>query len=226
MPDSRWERWGATSGFGSLLFGAAAVAFERGPVVASDPAAKIVAHYTEFRTAMLWQALLFLLGSGVFLWFLGSLRSFLLRAERGTGRLATVAFGAGVASTVITVVALAFQIGLATAAKDAGQPAVVATMVALFTVANLPLAVMLTAVAVTSFRTKAFPRWLGWLSAAAAVAQLIPALGIVLSSGPLAPDGWLAAYLPYPLYAVWLAAATVVMIRQLGRAAPAVIPSG
>jgi hypothetical protein len=111
-----------------------------------------------------------------------------MRAE-GAGRLSAVAFGAGVASTVITVVALAFQIGLAMASGGQVQPALVGTMGVLFTVANVPLAVMLIAVAVVSFRNKAFPAWLGWL----------------------------AADLPYPLYVVWLAAATTVMVTRLGR---------
>jgi hypothetical protein len=109
------------------------------------------------RGALQTQALLFVIGAGFFLWFLGRLRGFLLRAEGGTGRLSTVAFGVGVVSIVITVGALAFQIGLATAARDAGQPAVVGTMVALFTVANLPLAVMLTAVAARAVPSR-FPQ--------------------------------------------------------------------
>ncbi len=226
MTETRWERWGAASGFGALLAGAAAVVFERGPVRASDPVAKIADYFADNRGALLAQALLFVIGAGFFLWFVGSLRSFLFRAEGGTGRLSTVAFGAGVASTMITVVALTFQIGLATAAKDAGQPALVGTMDALFTVANLPLAVMLIAVAVLSLRTRAFPAWLAWLSAAAAAAQLAPVFGIVLDSGPLAADGWLAAYVPYPLYAVWLASATAVMVIRIGKPTPATVIPG
>jgi hypothetical protein len=195
--------------------------FERGPVSASDPVGQIADYFTDNQGALRAQGLLFLISAGIFLWFLGSLRSFLMRAEGGAGRLSAVAFGAGVASTVITVVALAFQIGLAMAPGGQVQPALVATMGVLFTVANVSLAVMLIAVAVVSFRTKAFPAWLGWLSVAAAAVQLAPAFGIVADSGPLAADGWLAAYAPYPLYVVWLAAATTVMVTRLGRPARA-----
>ena len=42
------------------------------------------------------------------------------------------------------------------------------TMSAMLTIANLPLAVMLLAVAVVSLRHRAFPFWLGWLAAVAA----------------------------------------------------------
>lgn len=216
MDELRWERWGAASGFGAILTGAAAMIFERGALSAAGPAAKIAAHFADNHDALLAQALLFVLGSGCFIWFAGSLRSFLARAEGGTGRLSAVAFGAGVASTVVTLTALAFQVGMARAAGDAGQPALVGTMDALFVIANLPLAVMLAAVAIVTFRTAAFPSWLGWLSVIAAVAQVVPVLGIALDGGPFAADGWVSAYLPYPLYALWLASAAIVTVARLG----------
>jgi hypothetical protein len=216
MDETRWERWGAASGFGAILAGAAAMIFERGTLSASDSVANIVAHYTDNGAALRAQALMFVIGAGFFLWFAGSLRSFLARAEGGTGRLSMVAYGAGVASTVVTLVALAFQVGLAGAAGDAGQPALVGTMDALFVIANLPLAVMLIAIAVVTFRTAAFPAWLGWLSVVAALAQVVPVLGIALDGGPLAADGWLSAYLPYPLYALWLACTAIVTVARLG----------
>ena len=77
MDETRWERWGAASGFGAILMGAAAMAFERGSLSASDPAAKIAAHFADNGDALRAQALLFVLGSGSFIWFAGSLRSYL-----------------------------------------------------------------------------------------------------------------------------------------------------
>ena len=232
MDETRWERWGAASGFGAILTGAAAMAFERGALSTGDSPATIAAHYAGNHGALLAQAALFVLGSGFFIWFAGSLRSLLVRAEGGSGRLAAIAFGAAVASTVVTLVALAFQVGLARAAGDAGQPALVGVMDALFVIANLPLAVMLLAVAVVTFRSAALPSWLGWLTTVAAAAQAVPVLGIALDGGPLAADGWVSAYLPYPLYAVWLACATVVTVARAGTsgrrtgALPSALPEG
>ena len=91
---------GAASGLGAILTGAAAVLFERGPVSASDPVAKIVAYYTDNQAALRAQALLFVVGAGFFLWFLGSLRSFLSRPKAAAAGCRTLAMGAGVASTV------------------------------------------------------------------------------------------------------------------------------
>ena len=222
MDETRLERWGAASGFGAILAGAAAMIFERGALSASDSAARIVTYYTDNHDALRAQALMFVIGAGFFLWFVGGLRGFLARAEGGAGRLSMVAYGAGVASTVVTLVALAFQVGLAGAAGDAGQPALVGTMDALFVIANLPLAVMLIAIAVVTFRTAAFPAWLGWLSVVAALAQSVPVFGIALDGGPLAADGWLSAYLPYPLYALWLACTVIVTVARLSSPGPLV----
>jgi hypothetical protein len=52
LDETRWERWGAASGFGAILAGAAAMIFERGPLSASDPVAKIVAYYTGNHDAL------------------------------------------------------------------------------------------------------------------------------------------------------------------------------
>lgn len=224
MDETRWERWGAASGLGAIATGAAAMLFERGALSASDPVGKIVAYYTENQAALRAQALLFVAGAGFFLWFLGSLRSFLAQAEGGRGPLSSLAMSAGAASTVITLAAVAFQVGLASAASDAGQPALIGTMDALFVVANLPLAVMLMAIAVLTFRTGCLPAWLGWLALLAAVTQLIPVCGIVIDGGPLAADGWVSAYLPYPLYALWLASAAVVTTLRAGNASASLGP--
>jgi hypothetical protein len=47
MNETRWERWGAASGFAAALAGAAAIVFERGPLMATDPARTVVDHLTS-----------------------------------------------------------------------------------------------------------------------------------------------------------------------------------
>ena len=56
-------------------------------------------------------------------------------------------------------------------------------------VANVPLAVMFTAIAVVSLRRRAFPIWLGWIAASAALAALLLSFSVVDPNGPLAPAG-------------------------------------
>jgi hypothetical protein len=160
--------------------------------------------------------MLFLAGSALYLWYLGSLRSFLTRAEGGTGRLSMVAFGAGTVWVGINMVAQSFQIGLAANPRAGVPAALIGTMNAVFTIAALPLAVIMAAVAVVSLRYRAFPARLGWLAAATAGSQVLLWLGTVVSTGPLAPNGWLS-YALYPVFLVWLIPATIIMVRRAGR---------
>lgn len=215
MTDARWERLGAASGFAALVAGAVGGALERGWPDGNDPVA-VARFIAENRTAILAQSMAFMLSSAIYLWYLGTLRGFLARAEGGSGRLSTVAFGAGVAWVVLSMVAQAFQVGQTMSAGSGVQPALMWTMAAAFAIANLPCAVMLAAVAVVSLRHAAFPTWLGVISAVAAAAQLLLWCSVVVDSGPLAPNGWLT-YVLYPLFLVWLVPTTVVMIRRLGK---------
>ncbi len=217
MDETTGERWGAASGFAVLAVGAAATVFERGAVSAGDPVATLTGFYARNQDALLAQSLLFLIAAGIFLWYVGSLRAFLVRAEGGIGGSSAVVFGAGVAWTAVSAAAQASQIGLAMGSGAEVQPALVGMMMALFIGANLLLAVMLFGVAAVSFPTKCFPVWLVWLTLVAAVANLIPLLGIVVESGPLAPNGWVTAYAPYPIFVVWLVSATVVMLSRIGK---------
>jgi hypothetical protein len=207
MTEKTWERCGAASGLGVVVLGAAATAFERAPVTAADFAAN--------RAALVTQSMLFLAGAALSLWFIGSLRTFLMRAEGGSGRVSAVAFGAGIAWVTLNMLAQAFQVGVAGDSGGDTPDSVMKTMGAMFTIANLPLAVMLVAVAMVSLRHHAFPRWLGWLAVAAAMAHTVLWLSTAAESGPLASDSQLSFVL-YPFVIVWLVPATVVMIRGTG----------
>ena len=87
---------------------------------------------------------------------------------------------------------------------------------ALFTLAALPAAVMLAAVAVVALRGHALPTWLGWLSVVAAVAHALPVVGIPADDGPLVQGGWALA-VAYGLYVLWLAATSGVVVVRATR---------
>lgn len=216
MNATRAERWDASSGVAAFAAGVAGAALERGWPNPSNPVA-VAVFVEEHRAPILSQSMLFVLSTALFMWFLGSLRSFLLRSEGGAGRLSTVVFGAGYVWAGLNMAAQALQIGVAMDATRGVQPALLSTMAAVFSISNLPLAVMLIASAVVSLRTRAFPKWLSWLTAGAGAAEVLLWLGTVSRSGPLAPNGWLT-YALYPALAVWLLPTTIVMFR---RSAPA-----
>jgi hypothetical protein len=210
-----------------MALGVAAAAFERGAPPANAPVEAILAFFAAYRTELRVQSLLFVLSAGAYLWFFGSLRSYLLRAEGETGRLSTVAFGAGVVWAGLQMVVQSGQAALAMGAGGDVEPALAGLIsdltYALSVIAYVPLAVMLAAVAVVSVRAGAFPAWLGWLSAVVAVANVCLALGLVADSGPFVPGGGLT-YGIYLLMAVWLVAVTTVMVVRLGKPAGGMAP--
>jgi hypothetical protein len=110
MDHVRPEQCPVASGFVAIAFGATAAALER-PWPTAD-AATFSAFIADNRGAILAQSMLFVIGAGAYVWFLGSLRSFLMKAEGGTGRLSTVAFGAGIIWAGTNVVGQAPQIAL------------------------------------------------------------------------------------------------------------------
>jgi len=204
-----------------LAAAGAAVAFERGAgISANAPLEEVVDLFAHNRAALLTQSLLFVISIGFFVLFASGLRSFLLRVERGTGVLSTAAFGAAVTWGALSLVAQAVQVALAMTPADQLPQELVGAMsdlmFAVLTIGNVPLAVMLSAVAAVSLQAKAFPAWLGWLSAAAAAAHLIRVFGIVADSGPLAQGAWFT-YVAYLLMVAWLLATTIVMVSRIGQ---------
>lgn len=211
MTETTRERWGAASGLVAVAAGAAALIFERGGISPATPPAEITAFFARNGTAQLQESLLFCAGAMALLWFVGTLRGFLAEAEGGKGRLSAVVFGAAVSQITVNVVAQAFQIGLATTPRGEVPAALVALANAVFLLANLPLAVMLLAVGVVSWRTGAFPRWLSVVALVAAAAHALLAGSFSVTDGPLAADGWLSFAL-YPAFVVWLVPAAIIMI--------------
>jgi hypothetical protein len=222
MAGSRFEKLSAATGYAALLCGMGAVALERPWPSTSSPAA-LPMFLTDNRAAILGQSLLFLISAAFFLWFLGSLRGYLLPREPGTGRVTMIAFTAGMIGYGLIIVGQAPQITLTLPAQASMDPALAALLTDLgyvmLLVANIPLAVMFTAIAVVSLRHGAFPTWLGWIAALAALAALVLPFAVVDPTGPLAPQGWLS-YLLYLTPIVWLIPATTVMIARIGQQDP------
>jgi hypothetical protein len=222
MTGSRFERLSAATGYAALLCGVGAAALER-PWPSTSDLASFPVFLADNRAAILGQSLLFLLSAGFFLWFLGSLRSFLLPREPGAGPVTMIAFTAGITGYGLIILGQAPQITLTLPAQASVDPALAALLTDLgyvmLLVSNIPIAVMFTGIAVVSLRHGAFPTWLGWIAALAAVAALVLPFAVVDPTGPLAPQGWLS-YLLYLTPIVWLIPATTVMITRIGRPTP------
>lgn len=178
--------------------------------VPEEGADEVLAHFQGAGDAVVSGGWLFMLGSLAFLWFVGMLRSRLLRAEGGTGTFASIAFAGGIATAVFALgiptggVVAALGVDHLGASEVAALNALEATF---FIGAELSAIVLLAAAAVVAFRTAVLPRWWAGLS--------------ILLAGWLAigPIGWIGVLAGIPVWTV----VTSVMLARVDR--PAQVPT-
>ncbi len=148
-----------------------------------------------------------LIGLLLFIPFLGYLWSVLRDAEGRGGWLSATAFGAGLVGITMKLASIA----PGWAARDFGEAT--ATHKALermneasFIAQMLPDGVMLAAIAIVTLKTRALPRWLGWLAAVAAPLLIVNGMFLDADFGP--------AFL---LFLLWTLLASVVLtVRPSG----------
>jgi hypothetical protein len=199
--DAVWER---RAGWGGIAFAVLSVAWA--VVLQAADLAGFEASDDEIResydpetgdTGALWLASLFLALAGVgLLWFLGSLRTLLRRAEP-SGRLAAVSFAGGVVLAGLMFVKNAIQLGLAVAVQ--WEDVVVdpdalrlldAVYLGLIMHEGVAGAVLVGAASAVVLRTGVLPRWFGWGGVAVAVLSFVSLL--IFGLGLIALLAWVA----------------------------------
>ena len=216
---SKWERWATLSGALAVPFWVASVALISTKVKGSK-GPEILTHYQQHSDGILAAGLLWAIGTLLFIWFLGSLRSALRVAEGGTGRVSSVAFAGGVVSASAF---FAFVTLIAGAAfhPDQSTPEVTRAINDLAVVSAGPALAGLTALfaasAKVAFRHGAFSPAIGWLLALAAFAQLFAVGAMLTDSGAFAGDGVLGFALPIVGFAVAILVLSGALVRRAGR---------
>jgi hypothetical protein len=214
---SHEERLAPLSGIAVPLLGLAGLTVLEGPAerpeVDVDPSA-FVAYFGE-RDSVILGSFLFALSIVFFLWFLGSLRAVLRRAEGGDGRVSAIAFGGGLATAVLMLALPSVSVLGALDAEQLSPEAAKTLFIvgdAFLYPAAMTAAVLVAATALVGLRTGALPRWLVWLSFAFALWLLIPPLG---SAGgtPENPAAW-SGLAALPGVALWTAATAVVLMLR------------
>jgi hypothetical protein len=160
-------------------------------------------------TAILAGGITFAFGALLFLWMLGCLREALLRAEGGTGRLTSVAFGAGVAVSVCLVLTYLPHAQAAfdhANTSDTSVDALVRVGDSFFFGAGLFAIPMLVATALATLRYGPLPRWLGWFGLAVALVLAIP------------PVAFFGLVLGLPLWTLFVAVALYRLVPSKGAA--------
>ena len=147
------------------------------------PGTEIAAYFADHDTEIFVGAGLFCLGSAMFIWFLSSLAAY-FRAAGDDGRLATVMVSGGVATAATLALIAAPDVAGALAVENSDRelsPAAAETLSVMgdgfFVVAELLAVALLGAAALMILRTKAFPTWVGYVTALFTVGLLVLPIG-------------------------------------------------
>jgi len=185
---SNWERWAPLSGILAVVLWIVGF-FLIGET--KDEPAEILAQVRDDDLRIVIGSILFFIGTGFFLWMLGSLRSRLLAGEGPVAHLTAIAYGAGV-GTAVCLMLLPAPLAAAAINKDDLDASAASAMVnmgdAFFLGAEYLLPWLLFAFAIASLRYGAFPKWLAWLSVL---------IGIGLLTGWI---GWAFLILGLPIW--------------------------
>jgi hypothetical protein len=207
------SRWYWVSGIlFVVLFVAFAVSGDSG-----DTPAELRDFYADSgnRTKQFIAFFLFLAAMLAFLWFLGTQRGELFRAEGGDGSLTAVAFGSGLTFTVLMVTALTCFTSPAFMASDEKftfDPNSADFMqdlgYGLFVAALILASLLLLSVSFIGYRSRFVPLWVCWISVPAAIALLFSAF-----------------FFPVVVFLAWVLIVSVVMLIRTWRPARPAEPS-
>ena len=221
MNERQWEQLGAATGMVAVVLLVISVLGTPMPPDLNEPSLKSAQWFKDHQDGIRTATFIGVMASFFFLWFLGSLRSFLRVAEGGSGRLASVTFAGGIATVALAAVGgTCLTVG---ALRPTTSPFILQTLFDLnfyvLAVGAFTLAAYLAAGSVVILRSRALPAWLGWIGIAGALAQLLTALAIFGSTtGATNPKDGLIPILGLAAFAVWTLAASILIVRRIGLA--------
>jgi hypothetical protein len=204
MSASRWERFAPLTGVVFFVLILILFIVDNDTPDADASTADAVSYWTAHDARAITAAILGGFAALFLIWFGGSLRSALLRAEGGEGRLSTLAFAGVLVTGISGAINASIELALGDVADDVPE-GVVQTMSVLFAEFYLPfivgVVIMLFASGLCALRFGGLPRWLAWVGIVIGVITLTP-LGFF---------GFLASLL-------WVLAVSVLLYLQGGQA--------
>ena len=220
---TRWEQLGAATGIAFVVFLVASfVVIPDAPPALVDPAAKIRSFYVDNSSA--WKASAYLTGVAAFffLWFLGSLRTALEGAEeRATGavRVARIVTPAAAVTLSLALVNGAVNDALATRIAAEADQSVIRALYYVqafsITFVAFPIAALVAATSVVSYRTGLLPSLVTWLGFALVPAWLVSGFGIFVESGAFSPTG-AVGFVVLLVWLAWMLAVSASLLRRAG----------
>jgi hypothetical protein len=176
MNDVKWERYGAFAGVVFVVLVVIAAFIAGTPPRPTDTPRKIHEFYRDHERALKAGAFFSGVGAVAFLWFLVSLWN-RLREHR----LAMMAVGGGVATIGFALVNAAITSTTALRIGDLAPRQAkyfYSLQGIVIGMASFSIAALVAATSIAALRAKVFPAWLGWASAALALAWLVAGLGV------------------------------------------------
>lgn len=161
----------------------------------------------------------------LFLWFLASFAGTF--RDAGQGRMATVMYGAGVATVAIMAVGDGIQLGLAKVTYNAEYQTTVGAMYGvgtwLYSRLFWTMAALVFATWIATKRSNALPSWYALLSLLGGVIFIVSGLslqdtGFFSITGGMGLIGFLSV-------AVWVGLSSVLLFQRVGAEAPSAVPA-
>jgi hypothetical protein len=194
MDLARWERFAPLTGIVAVvLWVIAEFVIESTDFSEKDTALEVLVVFRDDSGTLITGGLMFAFGVVFFIWFLGSLRARLWRAEGGLGRLSAIAYGSGLLAALCLLFQVAPIVQGAFDDDDLSPGAAQSLQViagAFFGGTEITLIPMFIAVGLLTLRTRVFPTWLGWASLAIALVLVI------------IPIGWAGVIFLFPLWTI------------------------
>ena len=213
---SRWDRFGPLAGVAAVLFMVAAFIVAGGTPDTTDDDATIVNYFSQnsHQNEQVIGGLLFLIGVILLICFVVSLRN-RFAAVDGGATLGSLVAGAGVASAVFWLTAIAMFVGPAATAGDTDKFQFDPNIYRVFNdtgylfwvAAVMTGALVVWATAAIAFRTALLPRWFGWSSVVVGVINLFALF-----------------FVPAFLYWIWIVIAAILVYRSPAVRGPTAAP--
>lgn len=211
-------RWGGLAGIGAVVFAIIARLVMGGAPRSTDTMGVIAAYMNDHRGRILLAVILYAIAIALFLWFGATLATAFRRGDE-TSDMPTVVLAGFTLVSAISFAAIS-MFGAATYALTVHAGLLILAAVpytataVMGTIAGIAMALALAATAMAIARTKVFPMWMAYFAGAVALISLVAAFTVWATKGAWAPGGWVATYIPLVLLAVWILAASGLLVRE------------
>ena len=185
------------------------------------PPVEAVAYLTRHPDRIQLGAAFFAASAPLLTWFLATVAALAREHGPATARAASTAFACGVASLALFMSdSAALVVGTLRPANMRAAPELASALLdysfVAIAMASFLTAAVFAAYAVIALRAGAlWPRWLGWLAAAAALGCALRVGTLFTTEGPFTAAGVLGFWLPVAAFGGWITLASLVLASRL-----------